>query len=85
MFAAAAAMVTPGWLVKNAMTVMMWFDDCANDCVVQTCGDGRLLEGVEACDDGNRIDHDACGELWWRFAAMASLEMISRWEAGFEE
>jgi len=33
---------------------------CTPVCTVNTCGDGYALAGVEACDDGNDDDSDAC-------------------------
>lgn|GEM_PF-924614 len=33
---------------------------CLPDCTVAACGDGFVLEGVEACDDGNDDDTDTC-------------------------
>ncbi len=35
-------------------------DDCLNDCVAATCGDGFTHAGQETCDDGNTDDTDAC-------------------------
>ncbi len=47
-------------------------DGCVAGCVLATCGDGFVHQGVEACDDGNQIDGDGCnsdclpsGELLW--------------------
>ena len=34
-----------------------------NECVESTCGDGKLDEATEECDDGNDIDDDACSNL----------------------
>ncbi len=33
---------------------------CTPECAVNICGDGFPLAGVEACDDGNLDDADAC-------------------------
>ncbi len=35
-------------------------DECLSTCVVATCGDGFILDGIETCDDGNQVDNDAC-------------------------
>ncbi|HBU48804.1 MAG TPA: hypothetical protein DEB46_10880, partial [Myxococcales bacterium] len=32
---------------------------CRNNCALPVCGDG-LINGDEACDDGNRVSSDAC-------------------------
>ncbi|MCA9662041.1 MAG: DUF4215 domain-containing protein, partial [Myxococcales bacterium] len=32
-------------------------------CKAAGCGDGYLQEGVEACDDGNLVNEDACTEV----------------------
>ena len=31
-----------------------------DDCSLNVCGDGVVLNGAEACDDGNDVDDDAC-------------------------
>lgn len=33
---------------------------CLLDCVLATCGDGRLWIGAEGCDDGNLVGADGC-------------------------
>jgi cysteine-rich repeat protein len=34
---------------------------CDSDCTLPVCGDGHLNRANnEQCDDGNRIDDDAC-------------------------
>ncbi len=33
---------------------------CTSLCRLNICGDGKVLEGVEACDDGNRASGDGC-------------------------
>jgi len=33
--------------------------DSVGECIAE-CGDGILVEGVEACDDGNIVDGDGC-------------------------
>tara|TARA_Y100001933_G_scaffold210152_1_gene214210 strand:- start:18 stop:590 length:573 start_codon:yes stop_codon:yes gene_type:complete len=78
----AAVMVTPGWLVRNAMTVMImslmiapmtvWFRP------VETVGYLKALK-LAMMAIGS-IMMPAQRIVRWRFAAMASLEMISRWE-----
>jgi MYXO-CTERM domain-containing protein len=35
-------------------------DECLSTCVLATCGDGIVHEGVEECDDGNRDGSDGC-------------------------
>ncbi len=35
-------------------------DQCLSTCLVATCGDGIVQEGVEECDDGNKDNTDAC-------------------------
>ncbi len=35
---------------------------CLNDCTINICGDGYTGPG-ETCDDGNRVDDDACTNL----------------------
>ncbi|MCA9659605.1 MAG: hypothetical protein KC486_14775, partial [Myxococcales bacterium] len=35
-------------------------DDYVNVCLLATCGDGVLHEGVEECDDGNDVNDDEC-------------------------
>lgn len=35
-------------------------DGCVEGCLLATCGDGFVYEGVEECDDGNDDDTDAC-------------------------
>ena len=43
--------------------VQITFNDtasmCRSDCTVPTCGDG-ILDGGEACDDGNTVGGDRC-------------------------
>ncbi len=33
---------------------------CTTQCKQAFCGDGFVQTGVEACDDGNKVDDDAC-------------------------
>ena len=35
-------------------------DACLTSCLLATCGDGFVQEGVEECDDGNESDNDLC-------------------------
>jgi cysteine-rich repeat protein len=35
-------------------------DECSSECVLASCGDGVVYEGVEACDDGNMDNTDDC-------------------------
>jgi len=35
-------------------------DDCVLGCTAATCGDGKLFEVQEACDDGNQNAGDGC-------------------------
>ncbi len=35
-------------------------DACLATCLLASCGDGIIQEGVEACDDGNQVDDDVC-------------------------
>ena len=35
-------------------------DACLNTCILATCGDGFIQNGVEACDDSNTNDNDGC-------------------------
>ena len=35
---------------------------CTSMCKINVCGDGLVLEGMEACDDGN-ADEDACTDM----------------------
>jgi cysteine-rich repeat protein len=37
-------------------------DECSSECVLASCGDGQVQEGVEACDDGNTDNTDECAE-----------------------
>jgi len=37
-------------------------DACLDSCVVATCGDGYIQNGVEGCDDGNGVGGDGCDE-----------------------
>jgi len=34
--------------------------ECLSDCTVARCGDGQVLDGIEACDDGNLDNSDGC-------------------------
>ncbi len=36
--------------------------DSVGECAV-ICGDGLIVEGVEACDDGNVVDGDGCSSI----------------------
>jgi len=36
--------------------------DSVGECVVE-CGDGIIVEGIEACDDGNVLNGDGCNSL----------------------
>ena len=33
---------------------------CLANCQLARCGDGKVLDGAEGCDDGNFVDHDDC-------------------------
>lgn len=35
-------------------------DTCLNSCILATCGDGYIQNGIEACDDNNTNDNDGC-------------------------
>jgi cysteine-rich repeat protein len=35
-------------------------DECLATCLLASCGDGVIQEGVEACDDGNQVEDDVC-------------------------
>ena len=35
-------------------------DACTNVCLDNICGDGFIRDGVEVCDDGNKVDTDGC-------------------------
>ena len=35
-------------------------DACVEGCLLATCGDGFVQEGVEECDDGNEDEADGC-------------------------
>jgi len=35
-------------------------DFCTDLCQAATCGDGRVLNGIEPCDDGNKDGTDSC-------------------------
>ena len=47
-----------GW--KPATTATPSKGTLFNDCTAASCGDGLVQAGVEACDDGNANQEDAC-------------------------
>jgi cysteine-rich repeat protein len=38
-------------------------DDCLNNCTDAFCGDGHIQDDVEACDDGDRDNENACSNM----------------------